>query len=187
MKNFIKKYFGNFIAKVYISIVRPSINSYINSSQLNHSKIGKKSTFFGQGTVFHPEKLIVGDYCRIGENFFFHALGGISIGNNTILSRNVTIYSANHNFKSDKTLPYDDDYICKSVEIGHSVWIGMNVSILPGVKIGDGAIIAMGSIITKDVNTGEIVASSSQRVIGSRPYSQVEESNNLSFFYELYK
>jgi maltose O-acetyltransferase len=160
--------FGDVIAKIYLSIIKPSIDKYITNSQTKLASIGLNTNFYGNGSIFHPEGLVVGNHSKIGYNFFFHAKGGIEIGDNTIISRNVTIYSANHNYLSEDLIPYDCSYIEKKVVIGNSVWIGMNASILPGVVINDGAIIGMGAIITKDVAKGEIVVSSHQRTVGCR-------------------
>jgi acetyltransferase-like isoleucine patch superfamily enzyme len=176
MKRFILKYLGDFIAKVDISIITPAINAYSIKTQFTEAKIKNTTKIYGRGTVFYSSNLVIGDYCRIGENFFFHAKGGIDIGDNTILSRNVTIYSANHNYKSSVTIPYDDTYIEKPVVIGNSVWIGMNVSILPGVTIGNGAIIGMGAVISKDVKAGNIVVGCGQRTLTTR---DLELFNNL--------
>jgi acetyltransferase-like isoleucine patch superfamily enzyme len=183
MKKVILYLFGDFIAKFYLSIIKPSIDNYFTKTQLKKSVVGVKTIFFQKGIIFFPEKFKIGNYCRVGENYFFHAKGGLEIGNNTILSRNVTIYTANHNFLDLETMPYSDNYIEKSVIIGNSVWIGMNVSILPGVTIGDGAIIGMGSIITKNINPGEIVVGSSQRVVSSRKFENIDIFNNEINFY----
>lgn len=48
-------------------------------------------------------------------------------------------------------LPYDHTNISKDITIGRNVWLGLNVIILPGVRIGDGVIIQAGSVVTKDV------------------------------------
>ena len=176
MKHFILKYFGDFIAKLFMSIIETAINRYNIKTQFAESKIKNNTKIYGKGTAYFSNNIKIGEYCRIGENFFFHGKGGIEIGDNTILSRNVTIYSANHNYKSFTTIPYDDTYIEKPVVIGNSVWIGMNVSILSGVNIGDGAIIGMGTIISKDVRAGEIVVSSRQRTVATR---------DLELFYNL--
>lgn len=176
MKHFILKYFGDFIAKLFISIIDTAVNRYNRKTQFAEAIIKNSTKIYGKGTVFYSNNIKIGEYCRIGENFFFHGKGGIEIKDNTILSRNVTIYSANHNYKSSTTIPYDDTYIEKPVFIGNSVWIGMNVSILPGVNIGDGAIIGMGAIISKNVKAGEIVVSSRQRTVATR---DLELFNNL--------
>jgi acetyltransferase-like isoleucine patch superfamily enzyme len=164
----VKIVFGTMIAKIYISIIKPSIDNYITKSQIVDAQIGSNTKIYGKGTIFNSKNLKIGSNSRIGDNYFFHSLGGITIGNNTILSRNVTIYSANHNYLSTELIPYDDTYIEKKVTIGNSVWIGMNVCILPGVTIEDGAIIGMGTIVTKNIKKGEIVVGMGQRVATNR-------------------
>lgn len=121
----------------------------------------------GYTRFLDPDNIYLGNNVRIGYGCFLFGKGGIHIGDNTILSRNITIYSANHDFKGDM-IPYSDDYQHKPVKIGKGVWIGMNVSITPGVTIKDGAIIGMGAVISKDVNEGEIVVGSGQRVASNR-------------------
>lgn len=139
---------------------------------------GKDIRIHGKIRIISPHKLTLGDYVRIGGDSFFFCTGGLTIGSNSQISRNVTIYTANHNYLSP-VVPYNNEYIEKSVTIGESVWIGMGVKILPGVKIGDGAIIGMGTIITKDVPPGHIVVNSlEQKTIGERNLSQFYYSNN---------
>lgn len=145
---------------------------------------GSNVRFQGYSRIINAEKLIIGKNVRVGMNCYFHALGGIKIGDNTILSRNITIYSANHNFENDDFVPYDNKYNLKEVIIGNGVWIGMNVSIIPGITIGDGAIIAMGSIVTKNVGKGEIVGNPSIRVLKNRgSLSKFYESQNQGLIY----
>ena len=184
MTRVIKKIAGDFIAKVYISVIKPAINSYSNKTQLENSVLGSQVNFYGCGTVFNGEHLKVGDYSRIGENFFFHCGGGIEIGKNTILSRDVTIYSTNHNYKSEDLIPYGEDYLHQKVVIGNHVWIGMGVKILPGVTIGDGAIIGMGAIISKDVAELSIVVNGGgQRVVGERDEFLFKQNVKQKQFY----
>ncbi len=121
----------------------------------------------GAGRFTHPERIKIGDYCRIGNNAYFHSSGGIEIGDNVQISRNVTIYTANHNFKSTTHLPYDNTEIHGKVTIGNNVWIAMNVCILPDVTIGDNSIIGMGAIITKNIPANSIVVGNN-KIIGSR-------------------
>ncbi|OQS08483.1 hypothetical protein B0T37_19480 [Chromobacterium violaceum] len=80
----------------------------------------------------------------------------------------MTVYSSNHNYKSENAIPYDDVDIASPVVIGDFVWIGANVSIVPGVSVGEGAVIALGAVVTKDVPIGAVVAGNPARVIGER-------------------
>jgi acetyltransferase-like isoleucine patch superfamily enzyme len=121
----------------------------------------------GKIVVSSPNNLHVGDYVRIGKNCYFSCEGGLTIGENTQISRNVTIYTNNHDVNSS-WIPYDQNYVCKPVSIGKSVWIGMNVCIVPGVTIEDGAVIGMGTVVSKNVPRGAIVVGASQRIVGYR-------------------
>ncbi|SMB91509.1 Hexapeptide repeat of succinyl-transferase [Thermanaeromonas toyohensis ToBE] len=80
----------------------------------------------------------------------------ISIGDNTIIGYNATILS--HEF-----LPRE--YRLGKVEIGSWVLVGANVTILPGVRIGDGAVVAAGAVVTQDVPPGALVAGVPARVV----------------------
>lgn len=130
-------------------------------------KKGANLILLGFSRFLFRDKLWIGKNVRIGENCYFYCRGGLKIGDNTIISRNVVIYTASHNYKGEK-LPFDDTYITKKVIIGKNVWIGMNVNILPGVEIGEGAIIGLGATITKNVKSGEIVGNVPFRVLSMR-------------------
>ncbi|MFK3844663.1 acyltransferase [Stenotrophomonas sp. NPDC078853] len=128
---------------------------------------GRMCVFEGDGRLIDPDKLELGDDVYIGRNFFIRATGGISIGSYTHISRNVVLHTVNHNMNGT-LLPYDRTNILRPIKIGEYVWIGMNCEILPGVSIGDGAVIGMGTTVSKDVEAGAIVVGSAQRVVGHR-------------------
>ncbi|XPF93989.1 acyltransferase [Colwellia sp. RE-S-Sl-9] len=171
----------------YKHLLEDKVRKAVGKVSLNtveHQGINCK--FHGDVKVYYSEGLKLGDNIRVGFGSFFFALGGISIGNNTQISRNVVIYSANHSTEGE-AIPYDDQYILKPVTIGKSVWIGMNVMILPGVTIGDGAVIGMGAVISKNVEPGAIVVGSSQRIIKLRDlekYKLLDEQGQ--YFSELW-
>lgn len=147
--------------------------------------IGVNVKVMGYTRFLDPNNIRIGNNVRIGYGCFFYGKGGITIGNNTIISRYVTIYSSNHNYKSDM-IPYDYNYIHKSVSIGEGVWIGMGVSITPGVKIGNGAIIGMGAVISKDVEDGEIVVGNTQKIIGKRNMEEFYKSIKKDLIYSVH-
>ena len=136
----------------------------------NLKKIKNKGTnvkAYGYSRFLDADKIVIGNNVSIGYGCFFFGRGGITINDGTILSRNITIYSSNHDYKGNM-LPFTDKYIDKPVVIGKGVWIGMNVCITPGVTIGDGAIIGMGAIVSKNVNPGEVIVNSGQRCVLNR-------------------
>ena len=121
----------------------------------------------GRVWIGYPEQLVLGEHVRIGRGCFLFCMGGLTIGDGTILSRNVTIYTANHDTGGD-WIPYDDQYRRRPVTIGRGVWIGMDVRVAPGVTIGDGAVVGMGAVIAKDVPANAVVVGAEQRIVGKR-------------------
>lgn len=120
------------------------------------------------GIVFGSEtgegKARLGDRVQINLGVSLDHTGGLSIGDDTLISSNVVIYTHSHGF-DPRSAPTP---ITK--KIGRKVWIGSNAIILHScTAIGDGAIIGAGSIVTKDVPAGVIVAGNPARVIGKVP------------------
>lgn len=109
--------------------------------------------------LFPPFYTDCGKNIHLGENVFinfschFQDQGGIYIGNNVLIGHCVTLATLNH-MQSPKDR---GSMIPKAIHIGNDVWIGSNSTILQGVTIGDGAIIAAGAVVTKDVAPNTIV------------------------------
>lgn len=106
-----------------------------------------------------------------------HCEGGVTIGANTAVAGGCMIMSTNHNYKSQTKLPFDSTAIIQPVEIGKNCWIGARSIICPGVKIEDGVVVAMGSVVTKSVPKGAIVGGNPARIIKYRDmdiYEKIE-------------
>lgn len=110
-----------------------------------------------------------GSHIEVGKNFFANYnctmldVGMIRIGDNVQIAPNVAIYTAGHPVHPatrNSSYEYGID-----VTIGNNVWIGGNVVICPGVKIGDNAVIGAGSVVLKDVPAWSIAAGNPCRVI----------------------
>lgn len=89
--------------------------------------------------------------------------GQISIGNNTLIGPNVSMYSANHSLDSEERIA--GALIPEPITIGERVWIGGGSIILSGVTIGDDTVIGAGSVVTKDIPSGVIAAGNPCKVI----------------------
>jgi chloramphenicol O-acetyltransferase type B len=100
--------------------------------------------------------------CRILGN------GNINIGQYFHSGEGLTIITDNHNYESEVSIPYDKVRISKPVTIKDFVWVGHNVIILPGVTIGEGAIIGAGSVVTKSIPDLAIVGGNPARIIKYR-------------------
>jgi len=102
--------------------------------------------------------------------------GGVSIGRYFHVGRGLTVLSSNHNYQGGTMIPYDPVMIQKPVKIGDFVWVGSNVTILPGVSLGEGCVVGAGAVVTKSFDAGSVVAGNPARLIKSR---NMQEFNTL--------
>lgn len=116
---------------------------------------------------FPPFYTDCGKNIKIGKNVFINACcrfqdqGGIEIGDGSLIGHNTTIATLNHDFNPDKRANLHPS----PVKIGKNVWIGSDCTIVPGIEIGDGAVIGAGSVVTKSVPANSIAIGSPARVI----------------------
>ena len=129
--------------------------------------IGKKVD--DEFRVFPPFYTDFGKNIHLGKNVFinsdckFQDQGGINIGDDVLIGHNVVLATLNHEENPEKR-----GNLCPSpIKIGNKVWIGSNATILPGVTIGDGAIIAAGAVVTKDVSEKTVVGGVPAKIIRS--------------------
>lgn len=109
--------------------------------------------------------------------------GGVSIGKYFHPGKGLTIFSANHNYKNARKIPYDEVIIKRPVMIKDFVWVGANVTISPGVTINDGCIVASGSVVSKDVPFCAIVGGNPAEIIGYRDENEFKKLKNEGSFY----
>lgn len=110
----------------------------------------------------------IGHTTNINPNCMFDSRGGkIIIGNHVDIAPDVNIWTLEHD-------PQDPDFKTKggSVYIKDFAWIGNRVTILPEVTIGEGAVVATGAVVTKDVEPWTIVGGVPAKVIGTRNKNQ---------------
>ena len=114
-------------------------------------KQGKNVKVWDFVHIDSPSKLIIGNNVSINRGSIINASGVVSIGDDTLIGPNVTIYSQNHNFDHPKKLIREQGYSLAKVEIGNNVWLASNVTILPGVKIVDRVVVAANSLVNKNI------------------------------------
>lgn len=118
-------------------------------------------------TLFPPFSSDFGKNTRIGRRVFINAgckfqdQGGIDIGDDCLIGHNVVIATLNHDVAPGRRA----DMHPAPVAIGRNVWIGANATILPGVAIGDDAVVAAAAVVTRDVPEGAIVVGSPAKVV----------------------
>lgn len=109
----------------------------------------------------------LGDYSGIGKNSYISDY--VKIGSHVMMGPDCLIYTRNHNFGDiENPMCFQGFQKYKPVVIGNDIWIGARVIILPGIQIGDGAIIGAGSVVTKNVEKYTIVAGNPAKVIKRR-------------------
>jgi len=149
--------------------------STINALSYNGIEIGNNFTL-GKYAIIECTGVLrnVGASLKIGNNVginhycFIGVRGDIEIGNNVIFGPRVNIFSENHNY-SDLSVPIKNQGVTKGkTVVGNDVWIGANVSIMSGVNIGDGCIIAAGAVVTKDVPPYSIIGGVPAKIIKNR-------------------
>lgn len=110
----------------------------------------------------------LGDGCGVGEFASIGGSGGVSIGANTIIGQYFSAHPENHNF-SDLSRPIREQGTTrKPISIGEDCWFGARVTVLGGVTIGKGCVIAAGAVVTRDAPPYSIIAGIPGRVVGSR-------------------
>ena len=98
--------------------------------------------------------------------------GELHIGRYFHSGSDIVIITQNHNYDSTDAIPYDKKRIKLNVNIKDFVWIGHGVIILPGITIGEGAVVAAGSVLTKDVPDYAVVAGNPARL---KKYRNIEK------------
>lgn len=119
--------------------------------------------------IIPPFYVDYGKNISVGKNFFmnqcctFMDRGGITIGDDVFIAPKCNLTTINHDFN-----PHNRQAtFCKPIAIGNRVWIGIGVTICPGVRIGDNSIIAAGSVVTKDVPPNVIAGGNPAKVLKS--------------------
>lgn len=126
-------------------------------------KIGEGSFVMKRVYIMTPQKLSIGIYSHINRECLIDARGSITIGNNVSISHDVKIMTGSHDYNSisfrGKFLP---------IIISDYVWIGTGAIILQNVKIGKGAVICAGAVVTKDVEPYSVMAGIPAKEIATR-------------------
>ena len=141
------------------------------------AKIGRNVSLFSNTEFRSPSQLIIEGDCSIGKNVLLDARSGLEIKKGTTIASHVLIWSLHHDYNDDNFKA-----IGEKVVIGSYVWICSRAIILPGVKIGDGAIIASGAVVTKDVEPYFIMGGIPAKKIGERE----KKNYNYNPYYKLH-
>ncbi|OGE34323.1 hypothetical protein A3A14_04550 [Candidatus Daviesbacteria bacterium RIFCSPLOWO2_01_FULL_43_38] len=126
-------------------------------------KIGRKSYIHMGAQFFYPAGVRIGRNTIIGQGVFLDGRDKLQIGDHVDIASEVMVYNSEHDINAE-----DFHATVAPVAIGDYVFIGPRAVILPGVKIGKGAVIAAGAVVTEDVPEYAIVGGVPAKVIGER-------------------
>ena len=126
-------------------------------------KIGKGTTIHMGTKFFDPSGVIIGQDTMVGDNVFLDGRDNLIIGSHVDIASQVLIYNSEHDM-NDAAFKA----ITAAVEIGDYVFLGPRSIILPGVRIGKGAIVAAGAVVTKNVPDFKMVGGVPAKEIGER-------------------
>lgn len=126
-------------------------------------EFGWSSAIYRNVDIRTPIKISIGKNTIINKKCVIDGRGGLIIGDNVDIAQETNIWTEQHNYNSPDYLS-----VCKPVYIDDYVWLASRVTVLPGVTIGRGAVVACGAIVTKDVPPLAIVAGVPAKVIGHR-------------------
>ncbi|MCF8020109.1 MAG: acyltransferase [Vallitaleaceae bacterium] len=124
----------------------------------------EKNVFFGKGAG-----ISIGDRSGIGLNARIQ--GPLTIGKYVMMGPDVIIYTRNHDIQNTSVPMIDGgETPPRAVVIEDDVWIGARAIILPGVRIGQGAVVGAGAVVTKDVDNYAIIGGVPAKIIGHRTH-----------------
>lgn len=127
------------------------------------AKIGAYSSLSNSCTLWYPPNLKMGPWSIISEKCNIYSVDKVTIGDRTTISRDVFICCASHDITS-----HIMELTHAPITIGSDVWIASRAIILPGVTIGEGAVVAAGAVVTKDVEPWTVVGGNPAKFIKKR-------------------
>jgi len=131
-------------------------------------RCGRDFFVYKNVTILTPQNIEVGNNTWINQNCYLVGEGGIKLGSDVMVARNVSLITSGHGIE-DKNIPMIKQKItAASIEVGDDVWIGVNAVVLKGVKIGKGAVVGAGAVVTKDVPDFAIVGGVPAKVLRYR-------------------
>lgn len=162
------------------------------NTQTRPSDINKKNRLLLEifGKVGNQPNIVTPFYCdygcfiEVGKNFFANYNctildnGGVKIGDNVLFAPNVSLYTVGHPL--DPELRNQEWEQARPITIGNNVWLGGNVVILPGVKIGDNVVVGAGSVVNKNIPPNSIVVGNPAKVL--RQITQQDREDYLKTY-----
>lgn len=146
--------------------------------RMSGASVGRRVVFYPGLWIMPGKGLRIGDDVDLALDVVITTGGGVTIGERTLIGYRTCVLSANHAIPPKPERIFGAGSEPRPVVIERDVWIGCNCTILPGVTIGEGAVVAAGSVVTKDVPAYAVVAGVPARVIKHRPERSASDAKN---------
>jgi acetyltransferase-like isoleucine patch superfamily enzyme len=133
----------------------------------------------GRGTVLEKRvvlwqnglgSILIGDFCYIGIGTILNSTsdsGRIELGNETLIGAYCLVQDNDHGTNAMESIR-NQPFVGAPISIGNDCWIGAHVSILKGVRLGDGCVIGAGAVVTRDIHENSIAVGVPARIVGER-------------------
>lgn len=157
----------------------PEAKFFAQSAEAGRSGFGRGCWVMGEFLTEEQGAIQMGDHCYVGPGAKVWSFLPMSIGHRVFISHGVNIHDTDSHSLSAKErhlrflekIQYGRHLVrenkkCAAITIEDDVWIGFNAIILKGVRVGRGAVIGAGAVITKDVTPYSVVVGNPQRVVG---------------------
>ena len=128
------------------------------------ARLGRDVVFYHGYEVRAARRLRVGEKTSVGNGTVLDARGGITIGRNVNISTQVQVWTGQHDWQSP-TFAFES----RPVFVGDNAWLSARCIILPGVTVGNGAVVAAGAVVAKNVPDGVVVAGVPAQIVRHRP------------------
>lgn len=151
-------YFGLMLAAYIPSVILRRLVLRCSGAQ-----IGRGVNLFRAVFTIAPWRLQIGEGTTVGDHSWLDSRGGLTIGKNVNISAQTAIWTAQHDINSP-----DFAGVTKPVIVGDRVWLSFRCTVLPGVTIGEGAVVATGAVVTRDVPPFTLVAGVPARPVAAR-------------------
>ena len=129
------------------------------------AKIGAHCAVRNSCKIWQPWNLEVGDWVALSEDCDIYAVDKIKIGSRTTVSRGAFLCSASHDIASTTM-----ELTHEPITIGSDAWVAGHAIVLPGVTIGDGAVVGAGAVVTHDVEAWTVVGGNPAKFIKRREW-----------------
>lgn len=149
--------------------------------------VRRRAKCVGKGLRCHgPVK--VSRRTTIGDHVYFNGAsifgtGNVTFGDWVHSGEGLKIFTRNHNYNAGAAIPYDNTFVVKDVAVGDFAWIGAYVILLPGTKIGEGAVIQAGSVVHGEIPPMAIAGGNPAKVFAWRDREHYEKLKAEGRFY----